>query len=691
MRRTLATVLLAAALAAQASTAAQAAERAADPADAFSAEKMWTLARLGETAISPDGKLAAVTVTRFDMTENRGLTDIWLVPVAGGPARQLTSDKAADTSPALSPDGRSLAFLSKRGDDKEPQVYVISLEGGEARRLTQVPTGANAIKWFPDGKRIAFVTPIWTDLVAWDDQAKRQKERADSKVSARSWGKAPIAYWDRYLDDREPHLFSVALEGGEPQAITRLSGFHLSRNSYSASSYDISPDGLEAAFVANVDRSGVEPNYDVIVLATCGCKPPRDLTDGNRADDGSPAYSPDGKWLAYTAQSIPTFYADRARLMLVERASGAMRDLSGNFDRSVGELLWRPDSKAIFSAIDDAATNRVWRFDLGAPGKPRAVTDSPSFGALALARAGGAKPAAVALRQSFSEPPTLVRLDLASGAATRLSDFNDAALTGVSFGKVESVTYAGSGGAPVQMWVVYPPRFDAAKKHPVLMLLHGGPHNGIQDATQWRWNAQVFASWGYVVTWHNFHGSSGFGQAFADSINPDWITKPYADTIAASQWVAAQPWADASRMVAAGASYGGFLAATLLGRAHPFKALVAHAAVYNKYTQIAADFGAEKDRFFEFWERPEEFARYSPHAAAGSFVTPTLVIHGQQDLRVPVNHGVELFNTLQKRGVPSKFVYYPDENHWILKPQNSLHWYSTVRGWVEQYAPPGAR
>jgi dipeptidyl aminopeptidase/acylaminoacyl peptidase len=662
------------------------------PADAgLSAERMWSLARLGETALSPDGALAAVTVTRFDIEENRGATDIWLVPTRGGAARPLTSDKAADTSPAFSPDGRSIAFISKRADDKEPQVYLIAVDGGEARRLTQVPTGAASIKWFPDGRRIAFVTPIWTDLVDWKDQAKRLKERAETKMSARVWDRAPIAYWDRYLDDREPHLFSVPVTGGEPQAITRLSGFHLSRNAHSSSSYDISPDGEEVAFIANTDQVGTAPNYDLVTLAACGCKPARNLTAQNAANDASPAYSPDGKWLAYTAQSIPGFYADRARLLLLERSSGAVRDLSAGFDRTVGDPSWRPDSKALFAAIDDAATNRIHRFDLSAPGKPRAITTRPSFGSLAIARDGGAKPAAVALRQSFSEPPTLVRLDLATGAATRLGDFNDAALDGLTLGKVDSVTYPGSGGAPIQMWVVYPPGFDPARKYPVFMLLHGGPHNGIQDAVQWRWNAHVFANWGYVVTWHNFHGSSGFGQAFTDSINPDRITKPYEDTIAAAQWLAEQPFIDAGRMVAGGGSYGGFLAATLLGRPNPFKALIAHAAVYNSFTQMAADYAGASERFFEFWERPEEFARYSPHTSAGNFVTPTLVIHGQNDLRVPVNHGVELFHTLQRRGVRSKFVYYPDENHWILKPQNSLFWYRTVREWVEEYAPPGGR
>jgi dipeptidyl aminopeptidase/acylaminoacyl peptidase len=672
-------------------TAAPIPAQAADDQPGLTASKMWTLARLGETAISPDGTLAAVTVTRFDIEENRGATDIWLVPTKGGKARPLTSDKAADNSPAFSPDGRSIAFLSKRGDDKEAQIYLIAVDGGEARRLTQVPTGANAIKWFPNGQRIAFVTPIWTDLVEWKDQAARVKERAETKMTARVWDRAPIAHWDRYLDDREPHLFSVAVTGGDPQAITRLSGFHLSRTDYSASSYDISPDGAEIALATNTDKLGTAPNYDLITIASCGCKPARNLTEGNAGDDGSPAYSPDGQWLGYTAQSIPGFYADRARLLIIDRTGGTTRDLSGSFDRSVGDLLWRADSKALYSAIDDAATNRIYRFDLAAPGKPRAITTAPSFSGLAIARDASARSTAVALRQSFSEPPTLVRLGLTDGVATRLTDFNDAALAGVQLGKVESVTYAGSGGAPIQMWVVHPPGFDPAKRYPVFMLLHGGPHNGIQDAVQWRWNAHVFASWGYIVTWHNFHGSSGFGQSFTDSINPDRITRPYEDTIAAAQWLAARPYVDASRMVAGGGSYGGFLAATLLGRPHPFKALIAHAAVYNSFTQMAADYAGETDRFFEFWERPEEFARYSPHTSAGNFVTPTLVIHGQTDLRVPVNHGIELFHTLQRRGIPSKFVYYPDENHWILKPQNSLFWYRTVREWVEQYAPPGGR
>jgi dipeptidyl aminopeptidase/acylaminoacyl peptidase len=657
----------------------------ASTAELLSAEKMWSLQRLANPTISPDGSLAVVPVTRFDVTENKGYTDLWLFPVKGGAPTQLTSAKANDTEPAFSPDGRMIAFVSKRDDDKEEQIYVIPVAGGEARRITSLPTGADAPKWFPDGKRIAFVSRIWPDLVRWEDQEKRQKERADSKMSAKVWDRAPIAYWDRYHDDRRPHVFSIELTGGEPVAITRASGFHLSINEYDANSYDISPDGLDLALASNIDTVGNDANFDVIELASCGCKPARNLTTDNPANDGEPLYSPDGKHLAFTRQKIKGFYADRARLMVLDRASGTMRELTEGWDRSAEELVWQPDSRALFGSIDDAATRRIYRFDLRG-GAPRAVTSTPSFSGLDVG-----KGAAVAIRQSFSEPPTLVRLDLARGGATTLSTFNDAALAGLSLGKVESVTYQGANGADIQMWVVYPPGFDPSKKYPVYMLLHGGPHNAMTDGVQWRWNAHVFASWGYISTWHNFHGSSGFGQAFTDSINPDQISLPYEDTIKAAEWLMAQPFVDRDRIAAGGGSYGGFLASTLLGRPHPFKTLVAHAAVYNNFTQIAADYGAQKARFFNFWERPEEFARYSPHTSAGNFSTPTLVIHGQNDLRVPVNHGIELFNILQRRGVPSKLVYFPDENHWVLKPQNSLFWYETKREWLATHVPPGAR
>lgn len=650
----------------------------------YTAEAMWQLKRLAEPAISPDGRQAVVPVTRFDVDKNEGYTSLWLVPTKPGKARRLTADLTSDTLPRWSPDGRWIAFISKRGDDKQPQVYVIAVDGGEARRVTNVPTGAIAAKWFPDSRRIAFLTRVWTDLDSWDAMAQRLEEREQSKMTARVWDKAPISYWDKFIDDRETHVYSIDIDGGEPKAITRDTGYPLDVAEPGLESFDVSPDGLEIAFAADVDRSGVDSNFDVFVVPAEGGEA-KDLTADNPADDIAPLYGPDGRLLAYRRQTIKGFYADTQRLMLYDRRSGETRNLTVNWDRSATGLVWAPDGRSLFGSIDDAGTLRVYRFDVSGS-EPRAVTAESSFSGLAIAGNG---PVIVALRQTFREPPTLVSIIARNGSSTKLTDFNDALLGRLAQGRVDSVTYEGARGDDIQMWVIYPPGFTPERQWPLYLLLHGGPHNGIVNAVQWRWNAQVFANWGYVAVWHNFHGSSGFGQEFTDSINPDRLSMPYEDTIRAAEWFAAKPWIDPERMAAGGGSYGGYLASVLLGREHPFKTLVAHAAVYNNLTQYGADYGAGKRRHGEHWEDPEQFLTTSPHSAAANFHTPTLVIHGELDYRVPLNQGVELFNTLQNRGVPSRFVYYPDENHWILKPQNSLFWYRTMREWLARYVRPG--
>jgi len=650
----------------------------------FTAEAMWQLKRLADPAISPDGRLSVVPVTRYDVEKNKGETDLWLVPTKPGKARQLTSDAACDTSPVWSPDGEQIAFVSKRGEDKQPQVYVIAVNGGEAHRVTNVPTGVLAPKWFPDSRRIAFLSQVWPDAKDWAEQEKRMKDREESKMTAQVWDQAPISHWDHFLDHRETHVYSIGIEGGEPRAITRGSGIALDANEPDSHSYDVSPDGLEIAVASDTDRSGVDPNFDIYVLPAEGGTP-KNITADNSADDTSPLYSPDGRLLAYDRQTIKDFYADRARLMLYDRRNDKTRNLTEDWDRSADGLVWAPDSASLFGSIDDAGTRRIYRFDVSG-GTPRAVTREHSFSSLAIAGSG---PVIVGLRQSFSEPPTLVSIIPRTGAATKLSDFNDAALANLTQGRAESVTYKGANGDDVQMWVVYPPGFTPDRKWPLYLLLHGGPHNGVTDSYQWRWNAQVFANWGYVTAWFNFHGSSGFGQAWTDSITKEWAEMPYQDTLQAAAWFTSQPWIDADRMAAGGGSFGGYLATVLLGRPNPFKTLVAHAAVFDSWAQYAGDGGAQKKRYGEYWDDLERFQRNSPHINAANFKTPTLIIHGQLDQRVPVGNGLELFNVLQNKGVPSRLVYYPDENHWVLKPQNSLFWYETKRKWLEQYVKPG--
>lgn len=652
----------------------------------FSAERSWQVQRLGAPTISSDGTRVVCSVTRFDMEESKGIADLWMWSIYGGAGRRLTTQASSDGSPQFSPDGKRVLFVSKREGDKAPQLYVIPIDGGEAERVTRVPTGVAQPLWFPDGERIAFLTRVWPDLATFEEQGKRLEEREKSKSTARAWEGAPVTAWDQWIDDeRELHVFAIALAGGEPEALTLGTGLQLPRSSvqFESALYAISPDGRELAFTADSSPAPSRTNLDLYTL-TIGEKVARNHTADNEAADAVPSYSPDGRWLAFARQRIRGFYADTRRLALLDRASGALRVLHEDWDRSADGLVWAPDSSRLYGAIDDAGTVRVHELPLD--GAPRPLTGSSSVSALAIS---SSEPAVlVGLRQSFLEPPTLVRIDPASGEETKLSATNDELLRGTDLGSFESVTFTGARGAPVQMWVNYPPGFDRKKRYPLFLLIHGGPHNAITNGMQFRWNAQVFGSWGFVTGWPNFHGSSGFGQAFADSINPRQDELPYQDVLAAARWFTTQPWIDADRMGAGGGSYGGYLSSILLGREHPFKALIAHAAVYNLYTQLAADYGTEVPRFGSFWTSPEreaDFRASSPHHGAGNFATPTLVIHGARDYRVPLNHGLELYHTLVQRGVPARLLYYPDENHWVLSPQNSLTWYREVRAWLERW------
>lgn len=650
----------------------------------FTVERSWEIQRLGTPTISPDGRRVVAPVTRFAMAEDRGYTDLWLWSADGSGERRFTTHTSNEGGPVFSPDGRQLAFVAQREDDKAPQLYVMPLDGGEATRLTTLATGVQSPKWFGDGSKLAFVSRVFNDLPL-ADQGKRLEERAASKMTARVF-EGSITAWDQYLDEREFHVFAVPVSGGEVQALTQPTGLSLPRGSVMGTDalFALSPDGRELAFVADSDPAPQRSDNDVFTV-TIGDAEATNLTADNPANDGFPAYSPDGRFLSFSQQRIKGFYADRMRLMLRERRSGTTRELYPDFDRSIGSVLWADNSRRLYASIDDAGTERVYELPL--EGRPRALTGVESVGSLALSKSGRL----VGLRQTFIEPPTLVSIDLRRGETTQLSTINDALLAGTDFGTYESVTYTGANGADIQMWVNYPPGFDRAKKYPFFMLIHGGPHNAITNGMAFRWNAQVFGSWGYVTAWPNFHGSSGFGQDFADSINPNWADKPYEDVIKAAEWFAQQPWIDTERMVAGGGSYGGYLTSLILGREHPFRALVAHAAVYNLYTQYAADFATEMPRFGGFWEADnrEMIQKTSPHYHAANFKAPTLVVHGQNDLRVPVNHGVELYQTLLMKGVPTRYVYYPNENHWVLKPQNSVFWYQQVKRWFEEHGGLG--
>jgi dipeptidyl aminopeptidase/acylaminoacyl peptidase len=650
----------------------------------LTAEVLWEMKRIGSPVISPDGRWVVAPVTRYTTDDDKSHTDLWLFATDGSVERQLTMSGFADGQPVFSPDGSKLAFVSRRDQDDASQVYLLPVrEPGEAIRLTEVPTGVSSPKW--SGEYVYFITRVWPEK-NWEEMAERIKKERGSHVSAHTWNALPYAHWDSWIDEqRQAHLYRISSSGGDPEPVTIPTGWELPRATQGPAAYDVAPDGSWVAFAADSKRDGVDPKMDLFLVMP-GSTEAVNITPGNEAIDASPLFSPDSRYLAFNQQRIKGFYADKRRLIIHDLQTGRQREIAGNWDRSADGLVWLPDGSGFYGAIDDAGTRRVYHIETGRR-MPRAVTGETDFSGLAVSNNG----TLVAVNQGFLFPPRLVVVDPQKGSTRRLDTINDDVLANIDLGTYESVTYKGAGGQDIQMWVHYPPGFDRTRQYPLFLLIHGGPHSGITDGFHFRWNAQTFASWGYVTAWHNFHGSSGFGQDFTDAINPDWITKPYADTRKAADWFAARPWIDETRMVAGGGSYGGYLSSILLGREHPFQALVIHAPVYNLYSQMASDFAVHSDRFGDYWEDPTIYSELSPHYYAGNFNTPALVIHGQLDYRVPVGQAFELFRTLQHRGVESRLIYYPDENHWILKPNNSIYWYSQVREWIEKFAAPGGR
>lgn len=653
----------------------------------LSVEKLWQLQRIGTPVASTDGKYIVAPVTGYDVKTDKAHTRLWLFSADGKPQTPITAEGMRASEPTFSPDGKTLAFISQRDKDEAGQIYLLPMDRpGEARRLTDVPTGVSGIKW--QGKHLYFISRVWP-AKTWDEMSAQLKADKDKKLSAMQWNALPYSHFDRYLDEnRQAHLFRIAAtaatNNSDIQPLTQPLGQQFPRSNQSAASYDVDSKEQFLAFNANGWDNQVDAKIDIF-LSRIGSDKAENLTPDNQAPDSSPTFSPDGKSLAFSRQKIHGFYGDTARLMIYDIAKKTSRELTSDWDRSVSNFVWANDGRGFYASIDDAASHRLYYID-GRSGKPRAITKATSFG----------KPVQVgssliATNDSFLFPARLVKVDVRNGNSTRLDSFNDDILKDVELGTYQSVTYQGAEGKDIQMWVHYPPGFDQGKKYPLLMLIHGGPHGAFSDSFSYRWNSQTFASWGYVTAWPNFHGSSGFGQDFTDAINPDWRTKPLADIQAATGWFEQQSWIDTDRMVAGGASYGGYLTSILLGTEHPFKALLIHAAVYNMYSQMAADFAVHSTRFGGYWDNPDNYKSISPHYYADKFNTPTLVIHGQQDLRVPVGQGFELFRTLQSRGVESRMIYFPDENHWILKPNNSIYWYNEVHAWLSRFAEPGAK
>jgi dipeptidyl aminopeptidase/acylaminoacyl peptidase len=654
-------------------------------------------------------------VTRYSLETNKGESDLWLVSTEesgnGGDSREprrLTWNKGRDSAPVWSPDGRHIAFLSKRDEEGPAQIYLLSLSSdgpaGEARPLTELPIAAGALRWFPDGKRIGFLAATWPDLNDdFEAVKKRLDERKEDKVQAKITESRLVRFWDHYLTDgRYPHLFTVEVESGAVKDHTPGWARHMGLMGL-GDSWDLSPDGREAVFAANATEPPHQDiNYDLFTLSlvppTEGEGEPepgdliKNLTAGNPADDGSPRYTPDGRFILYSRSDRPHIHPDFQHLARYDRRTGEVEELAVEWTEANA-------SPSLAAVTEDGSTvlfhgqsrGRVHLYAISIEGgEPRKLAEGGRIGGAAVA-AG----TVVFQRQSIQSPADLFALDLIdleAGGERRLTAFNRERLAEVDLGTVEEHTFAGAGGEEVHLWLVYPPDFDAGKKWPLLHAVHGGPHGAFLDAFHYRWNLALFAASGRVVAAVNFHGSTGYGQAFAESLLGNHAEKPFEDIQKATDFLLAKGFVDPDRMAAAGGSYGGYMVSWILGHTDRFQALINHAGVYDLMGQFASDYTWGRDHNYGAapWNDPDRVDLYSPSRYAPNFKTPTLVIHGELDYRVPYTQGINQYQVLKAMGVPARLVIFPDENHWILKPQNAVVWWREVYDWLERYTGSGA-
>ncbi len=719
----------------------------------ITADDLWSIPRVGAPEPMPDGSAAIVPVTRYDMDSNRSISRLWWVPATGDDApRPLTSPDASASSPALSPDGRRLAFLRKPGGparksgltegkasdsdasdgdqtDRDqaalfagpalggpgagprfpdkPQVYILDLAaGGEAQRVTDLPLGAGGPRWLPDG-RLGFSAGLLAEAPTLAGTARLAAERAEDKVDVHVTEDRVYRYWDRWLTDgRIDHIFLLDLDDGRLTDLTpgwtRWLGLW-----EGGGSFDVAPDGSQIAFGACRSEPPHSPVLFGIYTQTVPARgvdadlpEPSLLHPEHEGPAMRPRYSPDGRWLVYGVQHEIGFYAAPVRLMIRDLQGGAAMPLTDGWDRSPDSWSFGDAPDRLYLSAQEGARGALWQLDLAIHGDAVEASAPPRILALDgwLSEPRPTPTGLFTTQQSLVQPSEAVLVDPESGDVQRISRFTAEAMAPLALGRSEEIFIEGADGDQVQLFLVHPPEGEAGTgaddkgasrdARALTHLVHGGPHGVFGDQFHWRWNAHLFAATGRLVALVNFHGSTGFGEAYTRSILGQWGARPAADVLAATDWLIEHRGIDPDRIAIAGGSYGGYLVSWLAGETDRFACIVNHAGVSDFQTQFASDItqGRRKAMGGELWDDLEGLDRFNPIRRAAAFGSPMLVIHGMRDYRVPYNQGLAIYNVYQARGLPARLVVYPKENHWILEPQSSRHWYREVQDWIERWA-----
>ena len=657
----------------------------------FTAEDLVALDRVSSPVLSPDGKSVVFSLRVADVAANRATSALWIQPVDGSvPARRLTGAASSAMAAQFSPDGRSLYFLSPRSGSM--QLWRLPLNGGEAQQVTRYPLDVGGYQLSPDGKAIAFNLEVFNDCADLACTVNRLSDRAEAKTTGVLYDKLFVRHWDTWADGRRNQLF-VAHFGangtttGEPLKVSReIDGDVPSKPFGGSEDYAWAPDGKSLVFAVRIAGKieAWSTNFDLYRVPADGSAAPVNLTADNPAWDSGPVFRADGKVLYYMAMKHPGFEADRFALMEKNLATGATREIAPSWDYSAGGIMLSPDGKYIYTGTSDLGQHPIHRIEI-ASGKSQRLPGTGQVEGFALGR-----DALVFTRSSLTSPAQLYAARVDGSQERTLSRFNDAALKDVAMGAYEQFEFAGWNGETVHGYVVKPWNYAAGGTYPVAFIIHGGPQGSMGDSFHYRWNPQTYAGMGFAVVFIDFHGSTGYGQKFTDSISGDWGGKPLEDL--QKGWAAAlskYAYLDGEHACALGASYGGYMINWIAGNWNqPWKCLVNHDGVFDTRSM---GFVTE-ELWFSEWENggpafkvPANYEKFNPVNHVAKWRVPMLVVQGEKDYRVPVDQGLSAFTALQRQGIESQLLYFPDENHWVLKPQNSIQWHHAVNDWLQRW------
>ncbi len=649
----------------------------------YTIEDVLKVRRVGDPQVSPDGRSIALTIGDVNFDGNRVLTHIFVVPVSGGEVKQLTSGDRSATSPRWSPDGKRIAFTTGG------QIWLMDPDGDDKEQVTKISTGAASPVWSPDGNWIAFTSDVYPDCADDACNKKKDEQAENSKVKAHTTERLLFRHWVEWRDVKRTHVFVVSAKGGTARDLTPGD---FDSPPYAASTgvdFAFSPDSREIAYLRNPDKvEATSTNSDIYIVPINGGAA-KNITIQNRGYDASPKYTPDGKYIIYRSQATAGFEADRWRLMLYNRASGVSTEVVRGFDLQVDEVALLRDGNHIFFTAGSRGHAPIYRVPIGG-GTAQKVLDGVFATNLQITSDGSKL---IFASSSLAAPPEVYSVNLDGTGLRAVTTVNAQLMNQANLRKSEEVEWTGALGKKIHGFIVKPKDFNPNQKYPLLVLIHGGPQSAWNNSWSYRWNPQVFANSGYVVFAPNPRGSTGYGQQFVNEISGDWGGKVYVDLMnGVADVVRKNSFIDRNRIGGAGASYGGYMVNWIEGHNNDprfrFKVLVSHAGVYN----LTSMYGATEELWFPEWEfkgtpwtNPAMYSRWSPHNFVKNFNTPVLVIHGELDFRVPLGEGLQMYTAVQRRGVDSKLVIFPDEGHWILKPQNSQFWYHTVLDWLDKY------